>query len=84
MKALSRLAVSDEGFIFDPVNGDSYLTNSAGVFILKRLRESASADSDVADGTLAKALEAEFDIDADSAAGDVADFAAQLTTLNLL
>jgi len=28
-----------KAFIFDPVNGDSYLTNTVGVFILKHLRE---------------------------------------------
>jgi len=84
VKALSRLAISDEGFIFDPVNGDSFLTNPAGVFILKRMREASASGSVLADGALAHALETEFEIDADSAAGDVADFVGQLTTLNLL
>ena len=35
MQSCSRLALSDEGFVFDPSSGDSYLVNHSGLFILK-------------------------------------------------
>jgi hypothetical protein len=36
---IARLAVSDEGFIFDPERGNSFTTNGPGLFILKLLKE---------------------------------------------
>ncbi|MGD9202281.1 MAG: PqqD family protein [Chitinispirillia bacterium] len=36
---LYNLAISDTGFIFDPVSGNSYNTNETGVYILKKLKE---------------------------------------------
>jgi len=77
MKALSRLAVSDEGFIFDPVNGDSFLTNAAGVFILRKLRDG------IADTAIADALNAEFEVVPADVARDVSDFLTQLKSLGL-
>jgi len=39
---ITRLAISDEGFIFDPENGNSFTTNRSGVFILNQLKENAA------------------------------------------
>ncbi len=77
MKTLARLAVSDEGFIFDPVNGDSFLTNPAGVFILRKLRDGAL------EGAIAEALESEFEVAGPDASRDVSDFLSQLKSLGL-
>jgi len=41
MNAISRLAISDEGFIFDPQKGNSFTTNRAGLFILGLLKAGA-------------------------------------------
>jgi hypothetical protein len=35
---LHNLAVSDTGFIFDPVTGNSYNTNETGLFIINHLK----------------------------------------------
>ncbi len=34
---LQRLAISEEGFIFDPETGNSYTVNETGLFVLKGL-----------------------------------------------
>ena len=39
MGKLERLAINDEGFIFDPETGNSYTVNKTGLFIIKLLKE---------------------------------------------
>ena len=39
MGKLERLAISDEGFIFDPESGNSYTVNGTALFILRLLKE---------------------------------------------
>ena len=78
MNILTRLALSDEGFIFDPVNGDSFLTNPVGVFVMRKLREGLDEDA------IASALQAEFEVEQDDAARDVADFSVQLKSFGLV
>ena len=78
MNILTRLALSDEGFIFDPVNGDSFLTNPVGVFVMRKLREGLEEDA------IASALQAEFEVEQDDAARDVADFSVQLKSFGLV
>lgn len=41
---LSHLALSDEGFLFDPTSGHTYTLNSVGTFILKKMIEKYSFD----------------------------------------
>jgi len=38
MNKITRLAISDEGFIFDPERGDSFTTNKTGLYILELLK----------------------------------------------
>lgn len=41
---LSHLALSDEGFLFDPTSGHTYTLNSVGTLILKKMIEEYSFD----------------------------------------
>ena len=46
--SLSHLALSDEGFLFDPISGHTYTLNSVGTFILKKMIEEYSFDQIIA------------------------------------
>ena len=39
MSRLSRLALNEEGFVFDPATGDSFLANHCGLLIIRALGE---------------------------------------------
>ena len=67
---LTRLALSDSGFVFDPVTGNSFTVNGSGLAILRRLQLQGS---DLA-GTVASLCE-EFDVEAMAAERDVIEFA---------
>jgi hypothetical protein len=41
---LHNLAISDTGFIFDPVSGNSFSTNETGLLIIKELKNDAPVD----------------------------------------
>lgn len=38
-EALRRLAVSESGFVFDPVSGHNFTVNDTGLVILRRLQQ---------------------------------------------
>lgn len=71
-EVLARLALSDSGFVFDPVTGNSFTVNGSGLAILRQLQHEADLTR------IVSALCAEFDIDALSAERDVIEFAALL------
>ena len=78
MEKLKRLALNEEGFIFDPETGNSFVTNQTGLFILKKLREGLSEEE------IIKALTEEFEVDETTARGDFYDFEEQLRILGIL
>ncbi len=39
VEKLTRLAISDNGFIFDPITGHSFTTNEIGIEIINLLKE---------------------------------------------
>jgi Coenzyme PQQ synthesis protein D (PqqD) len=47
-QSLSHLALSDDGFLFDPTSGHTYTLNFVGTFILKKMIEEYSFDKIVA------------------------------------
>jgi hypothetical protein len=55
-KCLERLAVSESGFVFDPVSGHSFTVNETGLSILRTLQQDRHLD------TLRAALREEFDV----------------------
>lgn len=69
---VARLALSDSGFVFDPVTGRSYTVNATGLAVLRTLGKAAGL-ADVLD-----AVGAAFDGDPATIERDVIEFAAQL------
>ncbi len=75
---LGHLAVSETGFLLDTRTGNTYTLNETGTFIVKAL--STSGDP----GDLAEAISAEFEVDQETAARDLAEFLLQLRELGLI
>lgn len=67
---LMRLALSDSGFVFDPVTGNSFTVNGTGLAILRRLQQPGIDLPGTVD-----AICAEFDVDSMAAERDVIEFA---------
>jgi len=78
MATLARLAINEEGFVFDPTTGDSFGVSATGVIILKGIRDGLD------DKKIAQRLADEFIVTLDDAGRDVADFRVQLKTLALI
>lgn len=70
--ALRRLALSDSGFVFDPVNGDSYTVNASGLAVIRLLKDGQSFQQ-----VLLRVTQ-EFDVDSRRAERDISDFINQL------
>ena len=69
---LKRLALSDSGFVFDPVTGNSFTANGSGLSILRLLQGGNTLDQVVA------SLGAEFEVTPSLAERDVIEFISQL------
>jgi len=78
MGKLERLAINDEGFIFDPETGSSYTVNKTGLFIIKLLKEGKNEED------IVKALTEEFEIGEDEVKRDLVDFLEQLRLYGLV
>lgn len=74
---LGRLAINQEGFVFDPQTGESFTTNISGQVILKAMQEEGD------EASLIVALQNKFDVSAEEAASDVRDFIEHLIALKL-
>jgi hypothetical protein len=69
---LMRLALSDSGFVFDPVTGNSFTVNGSALSILRLLQRESALDRVVA------RLCEEYDAEAPLVERDVIEFAALL------
>jgi hypothetical protein len=78
MKTLSKLAVNEDGFVFDPTTGNSFQVSPTGLTILRGLVE------DKTDAQIVEKLAADYDVTIDNALRDVNDFRGQLKTSGLL
>ena len=78
MGNLSQLAINDEGFIFNPLTGESWTVNQTGLFILKNLKEGKSQEE------IAQLLSQEFDIDIETAQRDLIDFLDKMRSYKLI
>jgi PqqD family protein of HPr-rel-A system len=78
MDKLNRLAVNDEGFIFDPETGNSFTVNKTGLFIIKLLKEGKNEDE------IVELLTKEFEVNEEEARKDLLDFIEQLKILGLV
>ncbi len=68
MRKIRRLAVSEEGFVFDPDTGNSYTVNETGLWIIRRLQEGSSPEE-----VLSRMLE-EYDVSPEEAERDLYEF----------
>jgi hypothetical protein len=71
-EAVGRLALSDSGFVFDPVSGRSYSVNATGLALLRLLQKPTGLAEVVA------ALQERFEGDAATLERDVIEFASVL------
>lgn len=71
-KALERLAISESGFVFDPVIGHSFTVNETGLEILRSLQQNRSLDG------LQKRLSAKYDVEAATLDRDLLEFLGSL------
>jgi len=78
MKLKSNIAISENGFMFDPHTGDSYNLNSTGVEIIKYLKAGKTNEEILAE------LKQKYDVDEFSLEQNLYDFIAMLSHYDLL
>lgn len=70
---LRELALSDSGFVFDPMTGHTFSVNPSGLHILRWLKDAVPTDE------IARRLAETFDLElGEDPARDVQDFLAQI------
>lgn len=72
-----NIAVSDNGFLFNPTTGDSYSLNSTGIEFLKLIQKGKTNEEIIAQ------ISAEFEIDSVTVEKDLNDFNSNLLRLKL-
>lgn len=75
---LSRLALNDQGFAFDPAAGDAFLLNGSALSIIR------GCQAGKGDAQLAESLAEEFEIPLELAVRDVSDFLTRLKAMQLV
>jgi len=75
---LSSLAISDSGFIFDPVTGGTFTTNEIGIKIIRSLKDNMEPIHIISE------VVEEFEVDFEEAEMDVIDYVRKLKTYNLI
>jgi len=78
MKLIKKLAISEDGFIFNSSNGESFTTNEVGADIIDQLKKSSNKED------IISSLETIYEVDTLSLEKNIDEFLAQLKTLNLL
>ncbi len=78
MSKLDRLAINEEGFIFDPDTGNSFTVNQTGLLIIKALKENKTEKE------ILELLKEEFEVEEKEAQRDLIDFIEQLKLYGLL
>jgi hypothetical protein len=78
MKIRKNIAVSEAGFLFNPLNGDSFSTNTVGNDVLALLKQDKSVAEVVAFVT------DKYHVDASEFEKDLEDFQLQLRDAQLL
>jgi PqqD family protein of HPr-rel-A system len=78
MKLRSNIAVSDNGFVFDPNNGDSYNLNQIAQEILQLLK------SDLSEQEIIAAITEKYDVEKNTFEQNLFDFIGMLNHYDLL
>jgi hypothetical protein len=77
-RTLSDLAISDNGFVFDPLAGATYSVNPTGLCVLQALKEGLDRD------TIARRLTERFERTSQDPLRDVDEFIRMLRQHNLV
>ncbi len=78
MKIKSNIAISENGFMFDPYSGDSYSLNPTAVEIIKLLKEGKNSDE------VTKHFVQKYDVDQFTFEQNLYDFLAMLSHYDLI
>ncbi len=78
IEKLKNLAISDNGFIFNPITGDTFTLNKTAVFILNELKLQQNENT-----IISKIIE-KFEVDSQDATNDFNFFITQLKTYDLI
>ena len=78
MNRLHQLAINDEGFVFDPTNGESFRINQTGLLILRGLK------GDQISPAISEAIVEAYEVTLEEAERDVDDFIDHLRTYKLI
>ena len=73
-----NIAISETGFIFNPLTGDSFSTNGVGQEILRKLQNNCSNQE------LEKHIEDVFSVDKNTISKDLTDFLMVLDSYQIL
>ena len=71
-ESVARLALSDSGFVFDPLSGRSYSVNATGLALLRLLQQPVGL------AEVVESLQQRYDGDAATLERDVIEFASVL------
>jgi len=77
MKIRKNIAISDSGFIFNPLSGDSFSVNPIGLQVLKLLKEGKADDEIISE------IENEYMVDKNTIEKDLYDFNIMLQNFKL-
>jgi hypothetical protein len=77
VKIRKNIAISETGFIFNPLTGDSFSVNETGLFVLHMLQEGKETES------ILERFRERFDLDKNSAEMDLGDFFTMLKSYQL-
>ena len=77
MKIKSSIAISDNGFLFDPGSGESYTTNAVAKEIIFMMKQNLSVEE------IKKTLVEKYDVDEVTLEKNLIDFFAMLRHYNL-
>ena len=78
MKIKSNIAISENGFVFDPTTGESYSLNEIGTEFLNKLKEGVSKDE------LKAEVLVKYDVDEVTFEKSFSDFINMLHTYQLI
>ncbi len=75
---LKKLAISEDGFIFDPTTGNSFTTNKTGLFILTLLKEGYTTEQ------IVEKIVQTYEVSKEEAERDLLDFLEKLRRYRLI
>ncbi|WP_456401113.1 HPr-rel-A system PqqD family peptide chaperone [Persephonella sp.] len=78
MDRISRLAINDEGFVFDPATGESFTVNQTGLLILKGIKDKKSEEE------IVNEIVEKYEVSEEEAQRDLTDFIEKLRSYRLI